>query len=412
MRPRAQGLAALRRCLRQLALYALAAVWRRVLFRTTFIAVTGSLGKTTAKECIARILQTRFPTAKTLYNQNDASGVPRTVLRVRPWHRFAVVEVGTDRPGLITRSSRLIRPRIAVVLTVARTHTQSFVTLEETAAEKARILDALPPDGLAILNFEDPRVRQMAVGVGRRVKTFGRSPADDLRVTEVSAQWPGRLMLQVCTASDMQWIKTNLVGEQWVNSVLAALLTALSCGIDLATAAAAVGQVEPFIARMQPVRLVSGAIILRDEYNGSQDTWGPALAVLKEATVARRILVASGMSDSGKRISVHMRELGQAAARAADVAVFVGEHAKSAAKAAVRSGMAPGAVVGFADLERAAEYLRSELRGGDLVLLKGRTTDHLERVFFAQIGSVRCRKARCSKTIACDLCPELRAAHS
>jgi hypothetical protein len=120
-------------------------------------------------------------------------------------------------------------------------------------------------------------------------------------------------------------------------------------------------------------------------------------------------LVASGISDTGKRISVHVRELGQAAARAADLAVFIGEHAQPAARAAVRSGMAPGAVVGFADLQRAAAYLKSELRRGDLVLLKGRTTDHLERVLFAQVGAVRCRRATCSKTIACDLCPSSRA---
>jgi UDP-N-acetylmuramoyl-tripeptide--D-alanyl-D-alanine ligase len=207
---------------------------------------------------------------------------------------------------------------------------------------------------------------------------------------------------------ETQWIKTNLIGEQWVNSVLAALLTAHSCGIDLATAAPALERVEPFMARMQPVPLPSGAIMLRDEYNGSEDTWGPALAVLKAATVGRRILVASGISDTGKRISVHVRELGQAAARVADLAVFIGEHAQRAARAAVRSGMAPGAVVRCADLQRAAAYLKSELRRGDLVLLKGRTTDHLERVFFAQVGAVRCRRATCSKTIACDLCPELR----
>jgi UDP-N-acetylmuramoyl-tripeptide--D-alanyl-D-alanine ligase len=407
MQPRAHGLTAQRRRLRRQVLYVLASVWRRALFRTTFIAVTGSLGKTTAKECIAGILQTRFRTAKTLYNENGPSGVSRTVLRVKPWHRFAVVEVGTDRPGMIAWSTRLIRPRIAVVLTVARTHTRSFLTLEETAAEKARILEALPPDGLAILNFEDPRVRQMATGCCCRVKSFGRSPRDDLRVTEVSAQWPGRLMLQVCTASETQWIKTNFVGEQWVNSVLAALLTAHSCGIDLAAAAPALERVEPFMARMQPVQLPSGAIMLRDEYNGSADTWGPALAVLKAATVGRRILVASGISDTGQRISVHVRELGQAAAGAADLAVFIGEHAQRAARAAVRAGMAPGAVVGFADLQRGAAYLKSELRRGDLVLSKGRTTDHLERVFFAQVGAVRCRRATCSKTIVCDLCPEL-----
>lgn len=150
----------LRWCGRQVV-YTLAYIWRRLLFRTTFIAVTGSLGKTTTKECIGAILSAHFPTAKTVRNQNDRSGIPRTIFRVRPWHRFAVIEVGTDRPGSMVRYARLVKPHLAVVLTVAGTHTKSFSTLDEAAAEKAKIVEALRRGGLAILNAEDPRVREM-----------------------------------------------------------------------------------------------------------------------------------------------------------------------------------------------------------------------------------------------------------
>jgi UDP-N-acetylmuramoyl-tripeptide--D-alanyl-D-alanine ligase len=90
-------------------LYALAYLWRRLLSRTTFIAITGSVGKTTAKECLAAILSTQFSTASTVNNQNDCHGVPRTMLRIRPWHRFAVIEMGTGGPGLIKRSGQLVR---------------------------------------------------------------------------------------------------------------------------------------------------------------------------------------------------------------------------------------------------------------------------------------------------------------
>ena len=396
------------RCYLQI-LYLVAYVWRRLLFRTTFIAITGSLGKTTTKECIAAIFSAHFPTAKTLRNQNDRYGVPRTILRVRPWHRFAVVEVATNQPGLMRRSARLVRPHVAVVLTVARTHTKDFLSLDETAAEKAQILKALSPTGLAILNAEDPRVLKMADGCRCRVKTFGRSAELDLWADEVSSKWPARLSLRVHAGSEMQRIKTNLVGLHWVNSVLAALLTALSCGIPLKAAAEALEQVEPFPARMQPVLLPSGATIIRDEYNSSPPTLEAALRAFEKFEAVRRVLVISGFSDSPKNSRTRLRELGKRASEIADLAVFVNrEHGQHAVKAAISSGMKPECVLNFTDLHEAASYLKSELRIGDLVLLKGRTTDHLPRIFFAQFGSIGCWKTNCSKTINCDFCDELR----
>jgi UDP-N-acetylmuramoyl-tripeptide--D-alanyl-D-alanine ligase len=186
-------------------LYILAFAWRFLLFRTTFIAITGSVGKTTTKECLAAILSAENSCAKTLRNQNDRYGVPRTLLRVRPWHRYAVIEIGTDRPGVIRKSARLVRPHIAIVLAIARTHTNVFQTLEDTAVEKACLIEALPADGLAILNGDDPRVRQMVeIGKGN-VKMFGRSKDLDLWADEVSSAWPARLSLRVHTGSDWQF---------------------------------------------------------------------------------------------------------------------------------------------------------------------------------------------------------------
>jgi len=402
---------ALRRWCHRQGLYGLAYVWRRLLFGTTFIAVSGSVGKTTTKDCIAGILSTRFRTAKTRYNQNDGYGVPRSILRVRPWHRFAVLEIATDRPGSMRRSARLARPDVAIMLAVARTHTKFFSSLEETAAEKAILLKALPRRGLAILNADDPHVAPMVASCRCRVKTFGRSAGTELWGDEISSAWPSRLALRVHRAAETQAVTTKLVGEHWVNSVLAALLTAVSCGIELQAAAAAVGQVEPFNGRMQPVVLPSGAVMIRDEYNASPPTLGAALRAFEKCGAQRRILVTSGFSDSPHNSRTRFRELGEIAARVADVAVFVNsEHAHQAAKAAVRGGMRPECVFAFTELRAAAEYLKTELRRGDLVLLKGRTTDHLSRLFFAQLGSIECWKAKCRKTIVCDFCDELRPA--
>ena len=389
-------------------LYLLAYIWRRLLFRTTFIAITGSVGKTTTKECIAAIFSAHFRTAKTLYNQNDFHGVPRTILRVRPWHRFAVVEIGTGRRGMVRTLARLVRPHIAIVLAVARTHTNFFKTLDETAREKAQILETLSPEGLAILNADDPRVGKMRDSCECRAKTFGLSPGLDLWADEVSSKWPDRLTLRVRTQSETQWVKTNLVGIHWANSVLAALLTARACGIALKVAAAELEQVNPFTARMQPVLMPSGATILRDEENGSPDTLRAALKVFRESIATRKVLVMSDVSDSREKPRVRLRELGKVASEIADLAIFIGEYGHHAVKAAIASGMKPECVLDFKDLYRATLYLQSELCSGDLVLLKGRSTDHLSRVLLAQFGPIRCWKTKCHKKIVCDLCEQLR----
>ncbi len=359
---------------------------------------------------MAEILSTQFSTASTLNNQNDRHGVPRTMLRVRPWHRFAVIEMGTDGPGLIKRSARLVRPHVAVVLTVARSHTKVFSSLEEIAAEKSSLLDAVLPNGLAILNADDSRVRLMASGRRCQVKTFGLSAGQDLWADEVSSTWPETMTLRVHTRSEVERIKTKLVGRHWANSVLAGIAGALACGVPLKAAAAAVANVVPYPARMQPIKLPNGATMIRDELNGSYVTWQAAVKVLGDAQAARRVLVLSDVSDWPKK-SLKARdrnkELGRTASRVADVAIFVSDHAHHAARAAVAAGMHPDRVHAFANLLMAAEHLKSELRHGDLVLLRGRATDHLSRICFAQFGEIGCWKTHCGKTIVCDHCDQL-----
>jgi UDP-N-acetylmuramoyl-tripeptide--D-alanyl-D-alanine ligase len=240
------------------------------------------------------------------------------------------------------------------------------------------------------------------------VRTFGRSARSDLWADGVSSRWPGRLALQVHAGSETLSVNTNLVGEQWVNSVLAALLAAESCGVPLSLAAREIERVKPFMARMQPVMLPSGATMLRDEGNGALDTLAPALRVLQESDVPRRVLVFSNLTDSPENSRNRARQLGRAAAQIAGLAVFIGEHGRSAVKEAVALGMQPECVRAFADLREAALYLKTELRKGDLVLLKGRSSDHLSRIFFAQFGSIGCWKEKCSRRYACDLCEDLR----
>jgi UDP-N-acetylmuramoyl-tripeptide--D-alanyl-D-alanine ligase len=384
----------------------IAFVWRVLLYRTTFIAVTGSVGKTTAKECLSAILSP-YPVVATIGNSNGRRGVPRTILRTRPWHRFSIVEVGTDRPGTMIRSGSLVRPDIVVILSVARTHTNEFKTLEETAKEKAQLLRFLPRRGAAVLNGDDPRVAAMAKGVGCRIVWFGSSPEFDIHAREARADWPSRLEFTVSSPDESHSVRTQLIGTHWVPSVLAALATAHACDVSLGDAVRAVEDVHPFPGRMQPCSFHDGAILLRDEYNGSIDTLIPAFEVMRRATAQRRVAVISDCSDLKKKPRERLKYLAKTASQWAEMVVFVGERASYGAQYAATAGMKPENVHHFVNWWDAAAFLRKELQAGDLVLLKGRASHHLSRIYLEEVGTVKCRLVECSSQALCDNCRHL-----
>jgi len=393
-------------------LYWLAALWRRRLARTTFVAVTGTHAKTTTKEILAAALAARGPTFRSAANENTGLPLTRNVLRVRPWHRYAVIEIGVGRPGEMRRLARLVHPDVAVILAVLHTHTRAFGDQASHAREKAALLAALHSGGVAVLNADDPLVAAMAEGFRGTVVRSGTSPAFDVWADGASSRWPGRLEFDLHTLDGVSLrVRTRLVGAHWCTSVTAALAAARTAGVPLDHAVAAVASVEPAPGRLQPMLLPSGAVVLRDDYDGSFDAFAAGLQALAEACDARRVAVIADASDYGSTARRRrVRGLGREVAAAADVAVFVGEAAAFGRRGALEAGMAPGNVHAFAALPDAASFLAETLRAGDLVLLKGRVSDHLARLYFAQLGAVGCWKEHCPKVILCDECPELGVA--
>lgn len=385
-----------------------AALWRRHLRGTTFVAIGGSLGKTTAKELTAAALSTAGPTARSYRNQNSGVRVAGNLLAVRRHDVYAVQELSAGRPGHMGRAARLVRPRVAVMLGVRGTHTVAYSSQEARAAEKAKLLDALPPDGVAVLSGDDPLVAAMAGRVRGRVVTFGESPGCDLVASEVSARFPDRLSCLVrFRDGHEQRVITRLVGAHWIPTVLASLAVAWVLGVDRARAAAAMAEVEPFPGRMQPRELPNGAIVLRDDNNASLDATRPALAVMAGARAQRRIVALTDISDAGGHRKERLKLLAPLLASSADMVILIGEGAGYGRNRLIEAGLAAASAIAFATMRDAAEYLRRELRAGDLALVKGRTTDHAARLFHAQIGDVACWKTRCGKHTLCDDCWQL-----
>jgi len=385
-------------------------LWRRLLVRTTVIAVSGSVGKTTTKELLRAILEDQAPTVTNRGSENHQKfgSLQQTLLRARPWHRFAVIEAGIERPGDMESAARLLKPDIGVMVDVKRSHIKSFRTLENIAAEKSQLIRSLRPSGRAVLNVDNEYVAAMAQAAPCPTVGFGARGDARVRLLDVRSRWPERLSLRIQVDGRDYEVRTRLLGVHWSHAVLAAITTALVCGVPLEDAIASVQRVEPFWARMQPITLPhSGAVIIRDEWKGPADSLEAAFQVLRDATATRRIAVLSDFSDTSKADRARANQLGRAAASFADLAVFVGSHAEHSARRAIANGLPEDSTKAFETVNGAAAYLKTQLRNGDLVLLKGRMGNHLSRIYLSLLGDIACSLPYCPRQILCDRCSEL-----
>lgn len=390
-----------------LPVVALAIVWRRTVVRNlTVVAVTGSVGKTTAKECLTAILRQSGRVAALSSSSNGRFGLPFLVLRSRPGDRFVVAEVGILKKNRMWRSAFLLNPDVAVVTRVNWQHAVNFQTLEEIAEQKAKLLDPLGPDGLAVLNADDERVAAMAQGRNCRVRTFGLTAGADVTGEIAAIGWPERLAITVRDGDESRRLHTRLVGTHWAPSVLAAVAAARALGASWEDCAAGLASVEPYPARLSPIRLPNGADLLRDEYNGSFATLEMALKILAQAQCERRIIAIGNILDAPQFGDLAAEEAGKHCV-AADVMLFWGRFADRYRTAALKAGASAENIFVFPTQIELAQFIRRETRTGDLILLKGYWYDHMTRVVFRQFGEVDCEKEKCLRHSICDDCNQL-----
>lgn len=378
---------------------------RALLWRTTFIAITGSNGKTTATECLAAILSREAPTRWTRINRNTMPGITETIAFCNPFRtRYAVFEVGAGKPGAIARAARLIRPDVAVVLSVFLEHRALLKTLDAVAEEKSQLLRGLRPGGTAVTNADDERVAAMAVPEGCRRIRFGTGADCEVRAENVVSAWPRLLGFDVVVDGRRQPIRTRLLGAHWTGPLLAAIAVADHLGVPLDRIAEAVAEMPPYPARMQVVRLPGGAVVIRDEFKGSMHTVDAAFDELRKAGAKRKFLVFCDVAESSLSPRDRLAKIGRRAARLADYVVFVGEKARHGASGALEAGLPAANVRACAGFTEAAAFLRPLLGPGDVVLLKASRDNQLARLFYSLLGEVRCTVPSCDRPMVCDDC--------
>lgn len=386
-----------------------ALLWRRLLLRSTVVAITGSCGKTTTKELVSSCLRQIGTTASTQGSWSGLrfGGIAATILSASFRDRFVAVETGIEKPGEMRHVATLLKPNVVVVTWIATAHVSHFGNLDRIAAEKGILVEQCNPQGFVVLNRDDGRVYTMRKRTKARVITFGSHPDSDVRCLELNATWPSRLSLKIKSGTQCEKIASQLVGAHWNEAILASVATSQALGLPLAHCVDQIASVEPVWARMQPIVLPSGATFIRDDYHGSPHDFETAFKLCRTAVASRKVLVASAYGDSNERSLERMRVLAETAHDIFYVFVFFGEKSKAAVRVLKGKGVNPELLFESKDVRELVQFLRETLRAGDLVLLKGRTNTHMSRIYLGVIGDVKCTLQSCTRQILCDRCPKL-----
>ncbi|KTS12406.1 UDP-N-acetylmuramoyl-tripeptide--D-alanyl-D-alanine ligase [Microbacterium testaceum] len=339
------------------------------------IGITGSNGKTTTKNLLARILSDEGETVSPRASFNNEVGAPLTMLRVTEKTRYLVSEFGASAPGAIAHLAGLVTPDVGVVLMVGMAHAGGFGGIESTFHAKSELVHATREGGLAVLNADDPRVAAMepfARDRGQHVRWFGRGERAAVRAVDVEVSASGT-RADLIVDGEPHTLTLRVLGEHHVMNALAALATATALGVPAADAIACLETVE--IAerwRMQP--LGSDRVrIINDAYNASPDSMAAALRTLAQITGPgeRTVAVLGAMSELGEYADEEHDRVGLLAVRLRiQRIVVIGPEARRMYLEAIAQGSWDGEAVFFADADAAYDYLSTELRDGDRVLVK------------------------------------------
>ena len=366
------------------ALQHLGAAVRRV-WGKPLIGVTGSAGKTTTKEAIAHVLATRHHVLKSQGNLNNHFGMPLQLLKLEPEHDIAVIEMGMSHAGEITALARLAQPDCGVVTLVAPVHLEFFDSVAAIARAKYELIQALPADGIVVLNADDEFVSQFGRDFPGKVVTFGLHKPADVSVQNIEWRGPLGSRFEILANGEQARATLPLLGEHSIYNALAAVAVGLQYGVPLRMAAESLATLSAADKRGE-VLSYSGATVINDCYNSNPKALDGMVRSLAEIPARRRIVVAGEMLELGPAAEAMHRDCGQHMAHyGIDVLLGVRGLAKAMVEGATRAGMRAEFVN---TPDEAGEWLQHEITPGDVVLLKASRGVRMERALEVWTGQI------------------------
>ena len=355
----------------------------------TIAGITGSVGKTTTKDLAAQLIERLGPTVAPYGSYNNEIGHPLTVLRITGQTRYLVLELSARGAGHIAGLCAIAPPRLGAVLCVGHAHTGEFGGLAAVARAKGELPAALPPDGVALLNADDPLVLAMAERTAARVVTFGVRPGATVRADGVTVGSDGRASFTLVTPAGTAFVKLRLVGVHNVVNALAAAALAGELGLPVAEVAEGLSAATARSKwRMEVTERPDGVTVINDAYNANPESVAAALGTLATVARGRRAFAVLGpMNELGDESGRMHEEAGALAARAGVAGlIVVGEAAAPMLSGAKAEPSWDGELIGVPDAASAVAALGNLLAPADVVLVKASRAAGLERVALALTG--------------------------
>ncbi len=390
---------------------------RRVIkkYKPITIGITGSVGKSSAKEAIYVVLKDRFSCRRSVKNYNNEMGVPLTVLghyspgkdivgwlrvfldniifQTKFYPRILILEMAADRIGDIEYLVNIIPLNIGVVTAVSPAHTEFLGSLEDVAKEKQMLIDKLPSNGWAILNADDEKVISMRDKTAARIITFGLSEAADVRAIEIALEQELRgnkvvikgLKFKVDYAGSVVPVfLPNVIAKSQIYAVLAAVAAGITFDLNLIEITESLKKYQPLPGRMTLIPGVQDTLIIDDTYNSSPKAAQLALETLREIKIypqGKKWVVLGDMRELGYLSQQSHYDIGKKVAEMGfDCLLTVGQEAKEIAHGASQFGMSKNKIFSFENLELVAEFLKEKVKRGDILLIKGSQAMRMEKI--------------------------------
>lgn len=362
----------------QRALWELARYYKK-LFPIPFIAVTGSVGKTTTKDMTAAVLGARFCVHKTEGNFNNDIGVPLTLLRLEAQHEVCVVELGMDHAGEIDNLARLVEPDMALITNIGDAHIENLGSRENIFKAKCEIFPHLKRDGLAVLNGDDPLLASLEGTLAQRTVFVGEGEGLDYTARDLSSDGAGHLFCRVKTPRSQFEANIPALGSHMIYPTLMAAAVAEALGMAPDEIIRGIGAFLPTKMRMNIVRCKGDIVILNDAYNANPQSMRAAAAVLGDAQGRRKVAVVGDMKELGPGSKQFHRAVGGYFAQSgADRLIAIGELARFMAEGAQEAGLDQADY--FPTLDAARNALSREVRAGVTILVKASRSMAFEKI--------------------------------
>jgi UDP-N-acetylmuramoyl-tripeptide--D-alanyl-D-alanine ligase len=356
------------------------AAFHRARTNAALVAITGSNGKTTTRQMTVAVVARKYNTLATVRNYNNQIGVPLTLLRLAPEHRWAVVELGTNSPGEIARLAQICTPDIGVITNVGPAHLEGLGSLDGVMREKGQLLDHLKAKGKAVLNADDRRVSKIADNTKQDVLFFGFSEKAAIRATAVNEKASG-ISFSLDLPQESVTVDLKVAGHFMVVNALAAAAVGYLLELPAAEIKAGLETFEPAWGRMNILQTASGIHVIDDTYNANPDSMKAAITTLASLRANNRsVFVAGDMLELGAQTEALHRQVGVWAATAnINKLLVTGEYADAVAGGAEEAGMQSKNIF-TGSQEKILEALKDFLKPGDWVLVKGSRGAHMDTI--------------------------------